>query len=140
MIRLLAPAAFALAALHAPPAPAQTIEQFQSPTGNIHCMFVADGEAGPTLRCDIRQISNAPPPRPRNCDLEWGQAFEIAGRSRGARICYGDTVADASSPVLAYGEVWRRAGFTCFSAESGMTCRNSAGGGFELSRARQRVF
>jgi hypothetical protein len=115
-------------------------EGFRSPTGNIHCQFFAfDGDA--VIRCDLRQVSNRSLPRPRNCDLEWGQAFEISARAaRGTPLCYGDTVQDNGLPVLPYGQSWQRAGLTCLSEQSGVSCRNARGHGFTLSRAAQRVF
>lgn len=120
--------------------PASAQEGFRSPSGNIHCQYFAiDGDA--TIRCDLRQISNRPAPRPRDCDLEWGKAFEISGRAgRGSLICHGDTVQDPRLPVLAYGQSWQRAGLTCLSEETGVSCRNARGHGFTLSRAAQRVF
>lgn len=115
-------------------------EGFRSPTGNIHCQFFAiDGDA--VIRCDLRQVSNRSLPRPRNCDLEWGQAFEISGRAtRGTPLCYGDTVQDNRLPVLPYGQHWQRGGLTCISEQTGVTCRNPRGHGFTLSRAKQSVF
>jgi len=115
-------------------------EGFRSPTGNIHCQFFAvDGDA--VIRCDLRQVSNRSLPRPRSCDLEWGQAFEISGRAmRGTPLCYGDTVQDERLPVLPYGQSWQRAGLTCISEQSGVSCRNARGHGFTLSRAAQSVF
>ena len=119
---------------------AQAQEGFRSPSGNIHCQFFAiDGDA--TIRCDLRQVSYRSFPRPRNCDLEWGQAFEISGRAtRGAPLCHGDTVQDNSLPVLPYGHYWQRAGLTCVSEQTGVSCRNARGRGFTLARAAQRVF
>jgi hypothetical protein len=132
--------AAALAALFAPAAMAQ--EGFRSPSGNIHCQFfTAGGGADATMRCDLRQTSNRPPPRPRDCDLEWGQAFEISARAaHGTRLCYGDTVQDNRLPVLPYGRTWQRAGIACLSERSGVTCRNARGHGFALSRGAQSVF
>jgi hypothetical protein len=43
-------------------------------------------------------------------------------------------------PVLAYGETWRKRGFTCYSRAIGLTCRNTQGHGFFLSRERWHVF
>lgn len=119
---------------------AQAQEGFRSPSGNIHCQYFAiDGDV--TIRCDLRQTSNRSFPRPRDCDLEWGQAFEISGRaSRGAPLCYGDTVQDNRLPALPYGQTWQRGGLTCLSEQSGVSCRNARGHGFTLSRAAQRVF
>jgi hypothetical protein len=115
---------------------------FKTPSNNIHCQL-DEGTAGAIgyLRCDIRQMRNAHPPRPRNCDLEWGDAFVIEqdGRS-GQRLCHGDTVADEALLTLGYGSIWRRGGFTCRSGQSGLTCINVMGHGFSLSRTDQRIF
>lgn len=115
-------------------------EGFRSPSGNIHCQYFAiDGDA--VIRCDLRQTANRSLPRPRDCDLEWGQAFEISARAaRGAPLCYGDTVQDNRLPMLPYGQTWQRAGLTCLSEQVGVSCRNARGHGFMLSRAAQRVF
>ena len=88
---------------------AQDSVGFRAPSNNIHCQFFAgDGgkDAGAVIRCDLVQTSNSPPPRPRDCDLEWGQAFEISGGSPvGYLLCYGDTVRDDRLPLLDYGNV-----------------------------------
>jgi len=46
---------------------------------------------------------------------------------------------DAALPVLAYGEIWQRAGFTCRSDQTGLTCFNAMLHGFSLARAEQKV-
>jgi hypothetical protein len=112
---------------------------FLLPSGNIACQFLSDGEAS-VLRCDIMKMTKRAR-RPADCDLEWGDAFEISATAvRGERICHGDTVMDRSQPVLAYGSVWQRDGFTCKSEQSGLTCFNAARHGFTISRAAQSVF
>jgi hypothetical protein len=60
----------------ATPAAAQ-VEGFKTPSNNIFCILEAPFEAGREgdLRCDIMQMRGRPPPRPRNCPLEWGDAF-----------------------------------------------------------------
>jgi uncharacterized protein DUF6636 len=109
---------------------------FKSPSNNIHCQYF-DGE----LRCDIAQVSSALPPKPRDCELDWGRAFAVAADSRlGQRLCHGDTAIDDSLPALPYGSTWRRGGFTCTSEQSGVTCSNALGHGFSLSRNAQRLF
>jgi hypothetical protein len=119
---------------------------FRSPSNNIHCQsFELPSDNGGakvrTVRCDIREISNRPPPRPRDCDLEWGQAFELGTDQRPAeRLCYGDTVQDPKLPALAYGQTWESSGLRCRSEPNGVTCTNAQGHGFELSRGSQRVF
>ena len=47
---------------------------------------------------------------------------------------------DDRLPVLPYGQNWQRAGLTCISEQSGMSCRKARGHGFALSRAKQSVF
>jgi hypothetical protein len=113
---------------------------FRSPSGNVHCQLFKDG-GDATVRCDIRQMTNAAPPRPRDCEQDWGQAFEIAdAATSGKRICHGDTVADDALRILAYGAEWEQEGFTCTSEQAGVTCVNEDGHGFELSRGAQRLF
>ena len=75
--------------------------------------------------------------RPADCDLEWGKAFEMRAKGSAIRLCYGDTVMDKALPVLAYGEVWQRGGFTCKSEQTGVTCFNAIGAGFRC-RGRSR--
>ena len=119
--------------------PPETPVGFRSPSGNIHCQYWRD-EKGAALRCDMRAISNRLPP-PRDCDLDWGRAFEVTDNAAAAtRICHGDTVMNDALPVLAYGSQWRQGAFTCQSERSGITCVSDLGHGFELARATQRLF
>ena len=111
---------------------------FQSPSKNIACQYF-DYDKRNILRCDIGAIDTKPR-RPADCDLDWGSAFEMNAKGAAARICHGDTVMDKSLPVLAYGEVWQRGGFTCKSEQSGITCFNTDRRGFSLARAKQEVF
>ncbi len=110
---------------------------FRSPSGNIHCQHF---HWISTLRCDLKQISGRPLPRPSKCDMEFGQAFEVFGKKPFAGpICHGDTVLSDELPVLPYGERWARGDFVCQSERTGVSCRNLLGAGFDLSRATQRV-
>ncbi len=111
---------------------------FQTPSKNIACQFFTDNGQG-MLRCDIMTMDTRPR-RPADCELEWGNAFEMSAKGNAGRICAGDTVMDPSLPVLAYGEVWQRAGFTCRSEQTGLTCFNAMQRGFSLARAKQEVF
>ena len=111
---------------------------FRSPSNNIGCQYY-DFERVVALRCDIMEAT-VTAPRPRSCDLEWGKAFEMRSKGPAARLCYGDTVMDNKMPVLAYGEVWQRGGFTCTAEQTGVTCFNADRRGFSLSRAKQEVF
>lgn len=111
---------------------------FLTPSKNIVCQFFTDNGQG-VRRCDIMNLETRPR-RPADCELDYGHAFEMSAKGAAGRICAGDTVMDASLPVLAYGEVWQRAGFTCRSEQTGLTCFNAMQHGFSLARAEQKVF
>ncbi len=127
-------------ALWAGAAAAQDMVQFQSPTGNIHCLMLAGDGDWQGVRCDILEAELSYTLRPVDCDLDWGHAFEVPRRGGATPVCAGDTVADPGAPVLDYGRSYSRGGMTCTSEKTGMTCLNAQGSGFTLSRARQRVF
>ena len=113
---------------------------FRSPSDNIHCAY-DDYDGTPYIRCDIMNYTPTIGGRPADCDLEWGDAFEIGpGYARGEVICHGDTVRAPDALVLGYGKTFTQGGLTCNSEQSGLTCRNRKGHGFFLSRARQKVF
>lgn len=140
MLRTILTLATLLTALLSPGSAQDQPDGFRSPSSNIHCQAFRQDD-GAALRCDIRATSNRPPARPRDCELDWGRAFEVSDKARpAARLCHGDTVMDDALPPLAYGASWQRHGFTCRSEQSGIACRNARGNGFELSRGRQRVF
>ena len=111
---------------------------FQSPSKNITCQYF-DYDKQSTLRCDINAMETKLR-RPADCDLDYGGAFEMNAKGPAARICHGDTVMDPRLPVLAYGEVWQRGGFTCTSEQTGITCFNTDRRGFSLARAKQEMF
>src|SRR3954452_10232483 len=107
-------ALLALSLLFATAADAQSASiGFLSPSKNIACQYF-DYDKQNTLRCDIMEAT-VTARRPADCDLEWGKAFEMRSKGSAARLCYGDTVMDPKLPVLTYGEVWQRGGFTCRS-------------------------
>ncbi|MDO9499914.1 DUF6636 domain-containing protein [Falsiroseomonas sp.] len=108
---------------------------FRLPSGNIRC-GVWEG----VLRCEAMQFSYRPPPRPADCDLEWGGAIELGRRGPAAPVCHGDTVTDPKAPVLAYGGAWQGEGLSCSAAPQGLRCSNAEGRGFEMARARLRLF
>lgn len=115
---------------------------FLTPSKNIACQFFTEnGQRNDqaVLRCDIMNLDTRPH-RPADCELEWGNAFEMSAKGAAGRICAGDTIMDPTLPVLAYGEVWQRAGFTCRSEQTGLTCFNAMQRGFSLARAEQKVF
>jgi hypothetical protein len=110
--------------------------RFRTSSNDVYCMLQDSW-----LRCDINQIVGPMPARPRGCSHEWGDAFIIEQGDRpGYRVCHDDTVAGDALPPLSYGDFWREGDYTCTSERNGLTCVNSKGHGFTLSRTSQRVF
>lgn len=131
--------------LNLPPAiepGASGFSSFQSPSGNIFCLILADpGSAW--VRCDISDFTYAAPTQDCGPDVGFhaGSASieGLAAASIGG--CFGDTVADPSYPVLAYGQRAVGGDISCTSTESGMTCQNLASGyGFRLAKATYELF
>jgi hypothetical protein len=106
--------------------------RFQMPSRNIGCGF----DSG-VLRCDI--LSGLQPEPGDFCELDWTGIVLEADKAAQPQ-CAGDTIYDASAPMLAYGETWSRQGITCVSARSGLDCKSAAGHGFRLARAAWLVF
>jgi hypothetical protein len=122
----------------ATPAFADDSISFRSPSGNISCLLMTGDYAG--ARCDMRQLMPSYRKRPADCDLEWGDSFEVGPRGRGGLVCHGDTVFSPDAFALDYGKSVSLGGITCDSEESGITCTNGRGHGFSISRAQQQVF
>jgi hypothetical protein len=113
---------------------------FRTPSKNIHCGYM-DFDGRPSVRCDISAFTPTIGERPTDCNLDWGGAFAVAeGDPQGMMLCHGDTVISPDASTLPYGESFARGGITCTSATSGLTCENSDGHGFFLSKAKQRVY
>ncbi len=107
---------------------------FSSPSGNVACAI----DAG-SVRCDIRDRDWEPPPKPSSCDTDWGHALAVED-GRAIFLCAGDT-AFGPEDVLPYGATNRVGDFECHSEQAAMTCRDTTTGhGFELARARYRLF
>ena len=112
---------------------------FHSPSGNINCALMSGDYAG--VRCDMQELTQSFPKRPADCDLDWGDAFEVGRTDRqGQVVCHGDTVINPESMELGYGASATLGDFTCTSEKTGMTCTNAQGHGFTLSKAHQTLF
>jgi hypothetical protein len=113
---------------------------FQTPTGNIYCELV--GEAQDNLRCEIGSLLNPIPRQPYRgfCEFDWGGGFLLSEAGKPHILCISDTIRDRDKYVLPYGRSWSNSGFTCVSRRTGLTCSNTTGNGFFLSRERWRVF
>jgi hypothetical protein len=118
----------------------EELGSFRTTSNNIHCLaYRTSRTAAAELQCELVTVSAAIPPKPRDCDLDWGQRFFLPARGRPERVCHGDTIVSRAK-ILAYGQTWRVAGFTCNSSTVRLRCTNRSGRGFELSRARQFFF
>ena len=116
-----------------------TYVSFRTPSGNIYCAYRA-GLGSPTyLRCDIRSHLH-PAPGPRKCvEGVYGESVGMTKSGRASVLCISDTVVSPGARVLAYGKTWSRGGFRCVSRATGLTCTNTRGHGWLLSRESWRV-
>ena len=115
---------------------AKHFNSFRSPSGNIGCYMNDEN-----VRCDIRARSWNAPPKPADCDVDYGHGISVGTTGLADLICAGDTALDPRAVVLAYGERNVVGDFSCASAQAGMTCRNTrTGSGFFLSRQRYQLF
>jgi len=123
MLRNPSPASIAIyvvacTAFYASPVSAQqALSGFRTPSNNIHCLIEEwksdDGKPKSQLRCDMGQVTGQIPPKPANCEFDWGQTFAIPGDGLfGQRLCYSDTVMNPGYRVLPYGASWRHGGYT----------------------------
>jgi len=104
-----------------------SISAFRTPSGNIGCVYSpAEPGYAASLRCDIRSGLRPKPARPKRCDLDYGDSFEVAKTGRAI--------------VVRYGKVWRRDGFACASRSTGLRCSNARGHGFFMSRSHSYRF
>jgi hypothetical protein len=128
------------------PAAAQASDDpigFKTPSGRIHCdTYPDDGATGkPVLRCDITGPNQPRVARPKDCELDYGYAFELTEPGGKARLlCAGDTTANPEHKVLAYGSTWESQGFRCDVTPLRLRCVNKSAHGFELSARHQRRF
>lgn len=126
-------------------APSSTVEQtaepadglvgFTSPTGAIGCML-----DDAFVRCDVRENVWNLPPRPAECEFDYGQGVSLAAGEEAAMVCAGDTTLGAGEP-LAYGMSITRGSLSCESTQTGVTCRDARGGhGFTVARETYALF
>jgi uncharacterized protein DUF6636 len=91
-------------------------------------------------RCDIRERSWSPTPRPATCELNWGQGLFV-GREAAGFVCAGDTTFEPGARVEPYGNTVRLGELSCDVTENGVTCRDDhTTHGFFLNRDEYRFF
>jgi len=126
-----------LLALFFPASAGASFVFFQTPSHNIGCVY---SSSPASLRCDIRSGLRPRPPRPGNCDVDWGDSYGLGATGRATITCHGDTAIDRNSRILRYGSTWKRGAFTCRSKATGLRCHNRSGHGFFMSRQRSYRF
>jgi hypothetical protein len=115
---------------------AGSLKSFRSPTGNIGCQL-----GNSYARCDIRDHTWTAPPKPADCELDWGNGLSVSGSGQGGVVCAGDTALDPSAPVLEYGQSSKVGSILCASRESGITCtKQTTGHGFTIAREDYQLF
>lgn len=108
---------------------------FISPTGNVACMIDADW-----ARCDIIDRDWSPPPRPADCEFDYGQGISLAPGEPAQFVCAGDT-AFGTDEVLPYGDSITAGVLRCESADAGITCRDTqTSRGFSISQRAYQLF
>jgi hypothetical protein len=144
MRRLVLLSVVVLAGVAALPASAQdasTLVSFRTPSKNIYCLYnSADSSTPAFLRCDIRSHLKPAPARHACVEGVYGESVGMTKTAAAHVLCISDTTYNPNARVLAYGTSWSRDGFRCSSRASGLTCTNSRGHGFFLSRTSWRVY
>jgi hypothetical protein len=112
-----------------------TEANFRTPSKNIGCYLSAD-----SARCDIVKKSWAPPAKPANCELDWGNGVSVDQDGAATFTCAGDTMLGAREE-LAYGQSLQAGDFVCDSSRAAMRCSNvTSGHGFTLSVQQYDLF
>jgi hypothetical protein len=126
-----------LAAAAAQARPLFELKTFQTPSKAIHCGYTAPPAS---LRCDVDGGLKPKPKRPASCTLDWAGGLDLGKTGRASVTCAGDTVNDPDARLVGYGKTWRRGGIECVVRRAGITCKNTVGHGFFLSRTSWRRF
>jgi hypothetical protein len=114
----------------------QEFTAFRSPSGNVGCYLDVD-----YVRCDIAEKNWSPPPRPADCEFDYGQGITMVPGGSAEFVCAGDTALVPDGNPLPYGESVTAGPLRCDSAESGITCRDTeTGKGFSISRDEYQLF
>ena len=108
--------------------------EFTMPSGNIQCTYTPEGgtavydpvNGSPELSCD-----RVAPSYVRVVLSPTGKARRYNG--------VGDASCCSAGNVLDYGEVWKRAGFRCTSATTGLSCKRGKHG-FSISRKAVKTY
>ncbi|MEK8069949.1 DUF6636 domain-containing protein [Rhodococcoides navarretei] len=115
---------------------------FSSPDGLFQCGIVplsTRTEAG------CQGTTTPVPPKPEDCMINWGNGIRVTNDGPAAFMCSGGVVytsgGDTIDPPLAVGATIAGNGFTCTSAENGISCVDDATGhGFRIAPDSNEVY
>lgn len=109
--------------------------RFTTPSGNVACLM-SNG-----VRCDVLEHTWDLPPKPSDCEFDFGVGAQLVGTGAGELSCVDDTVAGSDFAVLDYGAAVEYDGVVCVSREAGLRCRDrTTAHGFTVARAAYSLF
>lgn len=111
---------------------------FTTATGNVICRLGPD-----SVECNVNPggISYVAPPQPASCTGTWGYSAQIAAAGQtGNWSCSITPWAALTVPVLTYGTELTNGTLKCASQELGVTCLDTNGHGFRISRSDGATF
>jgi hypothetical protein len=130
IVRAVIAAATAASAIALPATAHADTQNFQSPSGNIYCVLDSGG-----VGCDISDYTYLVPPGPPCAQhLGWGSRFSLTPGKPAVMECHGDTLRVPGEPTLDYGQSISAGTITCDSEPTGMTCTDSSGHYFRVSK------
>jgi hypothetical protein len=115
--------------------PPLSYTHFDAAGGNIGCLL-----GGDSVRCDIGSRVWRAPAKPRDCSVAWGQGLEVAASGPAHFVCAADSTLDPTGPVVPAGRDDRVGSVTCQVRGFGVTCFDTAGHGFFISRTGYDTF
>jgi hypothetical protein len=109
---------------------------FRSPSQNIVCALTAGN-----VRCDIKNRQWQPPPKPADCQLDWGHGMYVDAARHAGFVCAGDTLLGESARTLDYGRSLREGNLLCASQPTGLSCQDTkTNHGFVLAVANFNLY
>jgi hypothetical protein len=113
---------------------------FRSPSGNVVCALTVESGAQSWVRCDVTRHTWTLPPKPADCDLDWGSVATVTDSGKPATMgaCVSDP-AWTGTEQLGYGHALRLGELECRSSTTGVECVTGSHG-FVVSRGSYRVW
>ncbi len=116
-------------------APALSFSSFATAHGNIGCRI-----RGGTVRCDVGVRVWTPPSKPASCHAAWGQGLYLGASGRAQFVCARSSVLDPTGDYIRAGYDDKVGSVTCQVRSFGVTCFESDGQGFFISRTGYTIF